>query len=334
VPVRALWSIQCVLMVSLAAAHGTTSSPTSAASAAQGKYQLYRAQAAQILTDRGDAGSLAAAAALTFLTATNHGRPEPSPQKTTAVELAVRAGELDPTNQPIGWLHLQLCAATVGCDIRDAATTMRWVDADNSAAWMPTLAIAQKDRDATEIDRVLADMAQGVRFDLYWNRTVVLLYDALKAADTGLPPQYIPSDLTRLGEALSVAAAEIIPPFTPIYAACRENGAAERRENCLKLAKLMQRGDTIIAQMAGFNLERHLLPQDSKEARVIQERKRVLEWRASSASRFDEPLLPWLRNARARRRVAEMRAMAREEDVDLAILRERKRPLEPPEEKK
>jgi hypothetical protein len=38
-----------------------------------------------------------------------------------------------------------------------------------------------------------------------------------------------------------------------------------------------------------------------------------------------------LKNARARARIAEMRAMPREEDVDIAILREHKMPLEPPD---
>ena len=52
---------------------------------------------------------------------------------------------------------------------------MRWVDADNGAAWLQTLSAAQKDRDATEVDRILADMAHGERFDLYWNRIVVLM---------------------------------------------------------------------------------------------------------------------------------------------------------------
>jgi len=75
-----------------------------------------------------------------------------------------------------------LCSGTPGCDIRDVATVLRWVDADNGAAWLQMLAAGQKDRDTTEVDRILADMAHAARFDFYWNRIVVLMVDALEAA--------------------------------------------------------------------------------------------------------------------------------------------------------
>lgn len=298
--------------------------------AAADKYQVWRPDAAQILAGRGDANSLAAAAALSFFGSATRPKAD-SAERSAAVELAVKASELDPDNPSIGWLRLQLCANTPGCDFRDAATTMRWVDADNSAAWLPTLAAAQKEKDTVEVDRILADMAQGVRFDFYWNRTVVLIFDALKKAARRLPANYVPSDSARLSEAMGLGA-EIIPPFAPLLGACRESAGAERRETCLKLSKVMQRGDTVVAQVAGFNLEKRLSPPDSKEARVSAEHRRVLEWRMATASQFDVPILPWLKSARARSRVALMRARPREEDVDIEILRERKMPLEPPSE--
>ena len=93
----------------------------------------------------------------------------------------------------------------------------------------------------------------------------------------------------------------------------------------------MQRGDTIGAQLLGFNIERRLLAPDSKEARAIAERKRVLEWRRAAAAKFDNPLLPWTKNARARARLAHMRAIPREEDVCIAILRDLKMAIDPPE---
>jgi hypothetical protein len=296
-------------------------SPVGAHAAAADRYQAWRAAAAQILAVRGDARSLATAAALSL-----------AAHKPEAVELAVKAGELDPDNMAIAWMRLQICADTPGCDFRDAATTMRWVDAENSAAWMPTLAAAGRDKDSMEVTRVLADMAQGTRFDVYWNRTVVMLFDALKNAHGALPANYVPSDLTRLSEALLIAGAVIMPSFAPLQNTCRDSPGTERQAACLKVSKLMQRGDTVAAQMAGFGLERLLLPPDSKEARLAAERKRVLEWRVLKAGQLKEPMMPWMRNARARARVARMRAIAREEDVDMAILREHRMPIEPPED--
>jgi hypothetical protein len=299
------------------------------APASTARYSAWRTDAARALVERGDADSLAAAAALSFVTQ-DKGRTDPPPGG-TAADLAERASALDPKNAGIAWLRLELCAASPGCDIRDSAMTLRWIDADNGAVWLPTLAAAQRDRDAVEIDRVLSDMARGSRFDFYWNRTVVLLFDTLRKARGDLPAQYLPSDIARLSEAMMLAGTEIVPPMAPLSSACRESGPKdERRDNCLRLAKLMQRADTIGAQLAGFNLEKHLTPAESREARALAERRRILEWRVTTARQSDAPTLPWLTNSLARGRIAVMRAAQREEDVDIAILRERRLPLEPP----
>jgi hypothetical protein len=333
----------CLLVLALAAthspvapgagahAHGVTT-PRPGSHAAAAKFQAWKTEAAAALSARADANSLATAAALSYtgpVYGAKTGSPNPKP---SALELAARASELAPQNASIGWLHLQLCSGTPTCDIRDVATVMRWVDADNGAAWLPTLATAQRDRDPMEVDRILADMAHGERFDFYWNRIVVLMVDALDAARDNLPNGFAASDSAKLNTVSEIAGGEIIPPFTALVEACRESSAAaERRELCLKLSKTMQRGDTIVAQLVGFSIERHLLAPDSKEARAIAERRHILEWRVAAAAKFDNPLLPWTKNARARARLAQMRAMPRQEDVCIAILRQHKMALDPPE---
>jgi len=294
-----------------------------------GRYPAWRAEAAQALARRDDARALATAAALCFVASGSRVHAEPAASR-AAVDLAARASELDPQSPSIGWLRLQLCAGSAGCDIREAATTLRWVDADNGAVWLPTLAAAQKDNDTVEIDHILADMAEGSRFDFYWNPTVVLLFDGLKHAGGDLPAHYLHSDLARLSEAMLVAGNEIVPPLSAVTNACRDP-SAERRESCIKLARVMQRADTVAAQVAGLHIEKHLELADGREARTLAERRRVLEWRETSANLDDG--LPWLRNAMARERIAAMRTEPREEDVDIAFLRKHRLPLDPPEER-
>jgi len=304
-----------LLVLVLVSAHAAAGAAARPASATADKHRGWRDRAADALIAHADADSLATAAALRI-----------------DAQLAARASELAPQDPGIGWLHLRLCADTPACDVRDVATVMRWVDEDNGAAWLPTLAAAQKDRDTIEVDRVLADMARGKRFDVYLNRVAVLMFDALAAARHDLPAGAAASDFTRLNTVLGVVAGEVEPPFAPLVDACRGlGGAAERRELCLKLAKTMQRGDTVVTQMAGFSIERHLVTPDSREARVIGERRHVLEWRVAEAAKFDAPLLPWLKNARARARLAQMRARPREEDVCIAILKQHKMAIDPPE---
>jgi len=302
-----------------------------AAAEASGNYASWRKDAARVLIQRGDARSLAAAAALRFVEPART-REESAAARSAAVDLASKASELAPASAAIGWLRLELCANTAGCDVRDAATTLRWVDADNGAVWLSTLAAAQKDKDSMEIDRVLQEMTQATRFDFYWNRTIVLLFDAFRKARHAMPANYLPSDSSRLSEATLLAGAEIVPPLGALTNACRDAGGAERRESCLRLARIMQRGDTVGVQLAGFSIAKRFAAPDSKEWRALAERRRVLEWRGSSAAQNEEPLLPGLQDAMARERIALMRGAAREEDLDIAVLRKRRLPIEPPEE--
>jgi hypothetical protein len=303
-----------------------------AARADSDAYPAWRAAAARTLAARRDSGSLATAAALTFVGPPSRSRAESAKAAAAALDLAVEASELAPDNPALSWLRLQLCTYAPGCDVRDAATTMRWIAADNGAAWLPTLATAQREKDTVEIDRVLAAMAEGAHFDLYANRATVMMFDALKNARTHLPANYLTSDLARLTEAKGIADAALLPSFSPLINACREAVGSDPREDCLTLSKTMQRADAVMAQLVGFAIEKRLTPTDARELRTIAERRRLLEWRVAAADQSDEPLLPWIKNARARWYVAKMRALPREEDVCIAWLREHKMPLEPPED--
>ena len=308
------------------AALATTAPGVKPASPAD-KFQIWRSEAVRALTARGDANSVATAAALSFTS--SFAAPGAAP---TALQLIARASDLAPENAAIGWLHLQLCATAPACDSREAATVLRWVDADNAAAWLAELSTAQKDKDTVEVERVLADMARGTRFDLYYNQIMVMMFDALTGVRHELPGGVVASDTARLTALAGVANAEIVPAFSSLIDACREAAPrSERREDCMKVAKIMQRGDTVIVQMVGFGVERRLIPADSKEAKSLAERRRLLEWRMSAAGKLDVAILPWTQSARTRTRLAAMRSRPREEDVCIALLREHKMPLEPAE---
>lgn len=315
-----------IAMSQPAAALATTAPKVKSASPAD-KFQSWRSEAVRVLAARSDANSVATAAALSFTS--SFAAPAAAP---TALQLIARASDLAPENAAIGWMHLQLCAGAPACDSRDAATVLRWVDPDNAAAWLDELSTAQKEKDTVEVERVLADMARGTRFDLYYNQIMVMMFDALSGVRHQLPGGVMASDTARLTALAGVANAEIVPAFSSLIDACREARAgSERREDCVKLAKIMQRGDTVIVQMVGFGVERRLIPADSKEARSLAERRHLLEWRMSAAGKLDYSILPWTQSSRTRTRLAAMRSRPREEDVCIALLREHKMALEPAE---
>jgi hypothetical protein len=321
--VRAGWRAALLLAVS-----ASWNATVVHASADVERYVGWRAAAARQLAQRSDADSLAAAAALAFFAHPPRARAAATAAHALGVELATRASARAPADDGIAWLRLELCAAAAGCDIRDAATAMRWVDADNGAAWLPTLLLAEREHNAVDVDRILNEMAQTTRFEFHWTRLVVLLFDALRHASRTLPAGYVPTDLARYQEALGVIDAEVLPPLAPLGSLCRSS--PEHREPCMRIARRMQHADTVIAQMAGFSLERYWLAPDGREARVLAERRRLLQWRIEAADRADEPLLPWSRNAWARRRIGAMRTIPREEDLLLAVLRQNHLPVEPP----
>ena len=277
----------------------------------------WRDAAVNALAARGDARALATAALLRI--------------DAGAMNLGMRAANLAPDDTTIGWVTLRVCALTPGCDIRGYATELRWLDPNNSAAWLPTLAGALRDQDSVEIDRVLAHMARGTSVDFYWNPIVVMMFDALQAVSGHIPGRAVDSDAARLAVVERLAAAEVIPPLTPLVSACRDaKPGTPRRASCTTIAKILQRSDTVNAEYAGFAIARRYAPYQGREYRALTERRRVLMWRVATAAQFDSPLLPWLKSAHARWRLGRMRALNRQEDVVMAVLRDHGLPLDPP----
>jgi len=74
----------------------------------------------------------------------------------------------------------------------------------------------------------------------------------------------------------------------------------------------MQRGDHRNRADGGLQHREALAPPDSREAKSLAERRRLLEWRSSAAGKLDSSILPWTQNARARTRLAQMRLRPRE----------------------
>ncbi|HUX74410.1 MAG TPA: hypothetical protein VMV25_11025 [Steroidobacteraceae bacterium] len=310
-PLIALWLAQAI------AAPGAAAAAAPARRSAADDSKARTAAAVTALRGRGDDKSLATAALVS--------------QSADALVLATRAADLAPEDTAIDWIQLRVCALTPNCDNRAFATEMRWLDPDNSAAWLPTLAAAWQSADTVEIDRVLAHMARGTSVDFYWNRIVVMMFDALKAVSGRLSGRFAASDAARLAYVEHIAAVKIIPRFAPLIDACRQSkSGTPRRASCVTVARILRNGDTVNAQFAGIAIERRLLPVDGREYRSLGERRRVLQWRVMTAAEFDRPLLPWLKSAHARWRLSRMRTTRREQDVILAVLRDHGMPLDPP----
>lgn len=282
-------------------------------------------QAASRLEARGDPASLATAAMLLKVL-----NPSSADAGRQAVGLAVRASQRAANDRTIGWIRLRVCETTPGCDVAEAATSVRWLDADNAAAWLSTLDHAQRDGDSNETERALSGMAQGKQFHFYWNRAITLINDALRTAALPAWPGGSVAAYARLQGIIAWAVTLLPANLHALSEACKEGaGFAPRRDNCLKIAAVMQHADTAIVQLTGYTLMHRLSAPESKEARSALERHRILEWRVVTAGKFDSAFLPWSRNRLAQHRLDLMRHFEREEDCINAILSEHHLALEP-----
>lgn len=285
--------------------------------AAQAHEKPWRDAVVAALQARGDAHALATAALLA--------------DGPLELDLANRATALAPQDAAVAWVALRLCAQSPGCDLRGDATELRWLDPGNGAAWLPVIDSGMRDGDEVETDRALAHMAKSSGFDFYWNRIVVMMVDALAKAADDVRAGPIDSDANRLALAERIAAARVVPRLASLLEACRGAKAGGARHSaCETVARLLEAGDTISAQLTGIAIDQRYARAEGRKFRSLGERRRVLEWRVETAAGFDKPLLPWLRNAHARWRIARMRSLARQEDVIMAVLREHGMPLDPP----
>jgi hypothetical protein len=292
--------------------------PLGVASPAQRARDPWSTDAIRSLVVRGDARSLAAAAMLLQTAG-----PPAGLDGLHAIDLAERAMQAMPDNRAIGWIHFRICELTPGCDVPGAATTLRWVDADNAAPWLSTLAAAVREHDELAEDRALSGMSETRRFALYSNATMILVFDAYKAVGITGPRGAPKSDHERLALATSLTDAVATPAFRPLTDACKDTqGRMRRRDLCIRAAALMQHADSVSAQLEGFSMQKRLSAPDSKEVRTAGERQRNLESKRAGARRFETAFLPWFNNRLALHRLALMRQFAREEDVLNAILRE------------
>jgi len=240
-------------------------------------------------------------------------------------------------NAGIGWLHLQLCSGTPGCDIRDVATVLRW---GGRGQWRGLAADAGRGGRKTGIRRkwtaFLADMAPrgAFRFLLEPHRGA----DGRRSRGCGadqLPGGLAGSDSAKAGHRPAESpAARSFRPSRPLVEACRESNAApERRDLCMKLSRDHAAERYHRRATGGFSASRGICSRPTAR-RLGRLPSGGMFWSGVRRRRpkFDDPLLPWTKRravpAHGSPRCAPCR---RQEDVCIAILREHKMALDPPE---
>jgi hypothetical protein len=148
------------------------------------------------------------------------------------------------------------------------------------------------------------------------------MVDALAVAN---PSQ----DLATRGiNAISVLAAEAIPPLQAISRACRleQLDLPGRRAACEAMVARMEQSDTVLTQSLALSLQERWWPAGSPQRDVLRVKRRRLDYLMTMSSRIRW----WHMNRDMAVRIEAARSTNREEDVERAVIKSLGLPSEPP----
>jgi hypothetical protein len=258
----------------------------------------------------GDAASLAAAAALTFVP------DDVAVRNLQRLELLNAAVALEPRRPALLWLQLEACEAVDSCDLAQPTARLREVDPANGVAWYPMLFRATKLKQADEVARLLRLTADSERLDIYWNASVVLMTDAVVRTGSMKPAKAMVMVIGALAAAL--------PALSPITGQCR--GAAlesdDRLAICRKLAGVLRAGDSLIPESVGLAMARQLWPAGTGEHADAEEAYRAMKYlgQLSVEHEYRQEQGRGLQESSGAELLAQMRVHRREQDAMASVL--------------
>jgi len=266
------------------------------------------------LVQKGTAESLAAASLLAHLVDT----PRDTDRRPDAAALMQRAAALAPQRREILWLLLRDCEMRHCTEEHFIVARLRALDPDNGLALLPELkdSLAGPAADTT---RIIAAIGDSKSLTLYWNKSLVMLFDAMTHGSTARAATALTHDADdRLTHAAGVLAAIDVPPFKPIAAACSEDQFQEagRRAACERLMARLDAADCIIAQSLSTSVQLKWWPPGSAAARALEARRLQQEYLVQASARVRGDRV----NQDAETRVDAMRRSATEEEADTLVL--------------
>lgn len=237
---------------------------------------------AEALVARGDAGSLATSAMLYHLLG----------EGSKAVEISGRAARSAQDAAHLAWLELGMCLEHRGCDPTPAARRLLTVDPGNGVAFLHEA--PEEGAAPARMNQFLERLAQADRLDTHWNRLLAAGYDALEAID-GRKGGDIGADESYdgRGDVISVVAATALLDVTSFFHACTAEAMVDstRRDACLRVARVLQGSDTILAEVMGLALEKRAWERGSREHRAVSERgEQLTSLQRQSSQHTGDPL--------------------------------------------
>lgn len=285
-----------------------------------------------LLALRGDAHSLLAAALMAQGDAGDPARPKAL--QTPA--LLARAQKADDADALVWWASaaLECRAKAKSCPSEETLAQLEKADPANAGAWLWALSKAQKSGDTATARAALTSAAQSARFDDYFGALTSLLYESSGILPVGEnilrasnQPGVSPSGF-KLTYAAVIAAAIVMPPFSPLGQMCKPAPAdAGLAQDCIAVAQKMADSGSLITRETGNNILLALTsPGAAHDAAAA--RARALAWRMQGTGSIADRLADDSRVTDLYTQV--LKSSGREIDAVDAVLKSQRIALEPP----
>jgi len=281
------WRLPALALACLLGTNAIAASPPTAPGAAKAVQARQKALLAfqndliNVLVPSGDADRLLAAALLA--------RPLPNPGKLNNFHVLInRAVQADHAGPAANWARLADCDPNAhACPNSDALAQLTQQAPDNAAVWLVKLS---QDVNTLKQDDARQDLAKAAAAKLYDDYSG----DALKAlanAATILPPPNATLDPNSNAGANGVevliafgsAASMPQPALRDTATFCEEHAQKDAavKDDCLKLARILEWGSSPLARSLGLHL-REVLSPDASQQQEAQNARRTLIWQVQN----------------------------------------------------
>ena len=252
--------------------------------------------------------NLAAAAWLLKFTA-----PAKSVGVERSLELIERAEALAPERPELVWMHISICVMQACEKINQVEDHLKALDPNNGFVWLPDLVASTKAGSESGITEAIGRIGVGSKLTTYWNQLLVMMADALAVAEPT-------ASLSERGfGAIGIAAAMPWYPLQLMSKACHVEQFIQpgRRAACEALMARMEQSDTILTQSFALSVQERWWPAGSQQLDVLKAKHRRLDYVMLTSSR----LRLFRMNHDMALRIDAARKYAREEDVDLVLVK-------------
>jgi len=242
-----------------------------------------------------------------------------------------RAAQSAPQRPELLWLHARICMDTPGCEPESIEAQWRKLDPGSGTVWLGALARAQARKDTQTEEQILDVMTKANHFNVYWTTLVAQLTPAVSRTPVATAlPQAAPTPLTNaLNSTIGYLSRMTTQAFMTLSIACDAQQVREpgRRVRCDRIAQILQKSDTTLAEGVGLGIAQRLAAPNSMASMQITEKINTLSHQNQASGtivaaqvekeKFSDQMLKLMSESR------------REQDVSRAILRWAGQPLTP-----